>query len=266
MAAGGHLRSTGRRLHRYSVDGYWLVPHFEKMLYDNAQLLRTYLHGWQVTQRPMFRRVVEESVAYVLREMTAPSGGFYSTQDADSEGHEGKFFVWTPSEIDALLDPHSAAVFESYAGVSDRGNFEGKNILYVSRTLEDVAKRFRISVGEVEQILAVARHTLFAEREKRTKPARDEKVLTEWNGLMIHALAEIGQVLALPSALDAAVNAANFVLNHMSQPDGRLYRSFKDGQARFNAYLEDYSALIPRADSRSTKPPSSCAGWPKPSG
>jgi uncharacterized protein YyaL (SSP411 family) len=140
MAQGGIYDQLGGGFHRYSVDGYWLVPHFEKMLYDNAQLLRTYLHDWQVTQRPMFRRVVEESVAYVLREMTAPSGGFYSTQDADSEGHEGKFFVWMPSEIDALLDPHSAAVFETYYGVSDRGNFEGKNILYVSRTLEDVGQ------------------------------------------------------------------------------------------------------------------------------
>jgi uncharacterized protein YyaL (SSP411 family) len=214
------------------------------MLYDNAQLLRTYLHAWQATGRPLFRRIVEETVAYVLREMTAPEGGFYSSQDADSEGHEGKFFVWTPQEIDALLAPHDAAIFESYYGVSARGNFEGRNILFVSRKIDDAAKRFRITLGEAEQSLAASKERLFREREKRIKPGRDEKVLTEWNGLMIHALAEVGQALGMPQALDAAVKAADFILNRMSQPDGRLYRSYKDGRARFNAYLEDYSAFI----------------------
>jgi hypothetical protein len=244
MAHGGIYDQLGGGFHRYSVDGYWLVPHFEKMLYDNAQLLRTYLHAWQATGRPLFRRIVEETVAYVLREMTAPEGGFYSSQDADSEGHEGKFFVWTPQEIDALLAPHDAAIFESYYGVSARGNFEGRNILFVSRKIDDAAKRFRITLGEAEQSLAASKERLFREREKRIKPGRDEKVLTEWNGLMIHALAEVGQALGMPQALDAAVKAADFILNRMSQPDGRLYRSYKDGRARFNAYLEDYSAFI----------------------
>ena len=157
MAHGGIYDQLGGGFHRYSVDGYWLVPHFEKMLYDNAQLLRTYLHAWQVTQRPLYRRVLEETIDYVLREMTAPDGGFYSTQDADSEGHEGKFFVWTPKEIEAVLEPHTAGVFETYYGVSDRGNFEGKNILSVVRTPEEVAERFRVNVGEVERALASAR-------------------------------------------------------------------------------------------------------------
>ncbi len=161
MAKGGIYDQLGGGFHRYSVDGYWLVPHFEKMLYDNAQLLRTYLHAWQVTQRPLYRRVVDETIDYVLREMTSPEGGFYSTQDADSEGHEGKFFVWTPAEIEALLDSHTAAIFESYYGVSERGNFEGKNILSVVRTPENIAERFRISVAEVEQALASARFKLF---------------------------------------------------------------------------------------------------------
>jgi uncharacterized protein YyaL (SSP411 family) len=158
-----------------------------------------------VVRRPLYRRVVEETIDYVLREMTAPAGGFYSTQDADSEGHEGKFFVWTPAEIEGVLDAHTAAIFETYYGVSDRGNFEGKNILNVVRTPENVAERFRISAGEVEEALAAGRRTLFAAREGRIKPGRDEKILTEWNGLMIHALAECGAVLRRQDALEAAM-------------------------------------------------------------
>jgi hypothetical protein len=243
MAHGGIYDQLGGGFHRYSVDAIWLTPHFEKMLYDNAQLLRTYLHAWQVTGRPLYRRIVEETIDYVLREMTAPDGGFYSTQDADSEGHEGKFFVWTPQEIEALLEPHAAAIFETYYGVSDRGNFEGKNILHVSRSMENVAQRFRVEPAQVEAALAAARPVLFAARELRIKPGRDEKILTEWNGLMIHALAECGAVLGRADALAAAERAAGFALTRMSQPDGRLFRSYKDGQARFNAYLEDYAAL-----------------------
>lgn len=244
MAHGGIYDQLGGGFHRYSVDAIWLVPHFEKMLYDNSQLLRTYLHAWQLTERPLYRQIVEETIEYVLREMTAPDGGFYSTQDADSEGEEGKFFVWTPAEIERLLDPHEAAIFESYYGVSDRGNFEGHSILSVTRTVANVAERFRTTPAEVEHALAEGRHTLFTVREKRVKPGRDEKILTEWNGLMIHALAECGIVLRREDALQAALRAANFILTNMSQPDGKLYRSYKDGQARFNAYLEDYAAFI----------------------
>ncbi|MCB0147850.1 MAG: thioredoxin domain-containing protein, partial [Caldilineaceae bacterium] len=187
MAHGGIYDQLGGGFHRYSVDAIWLVPHFEKMLYDNAQLLRTYLHAWQVTHRPLFRRVVEESIAYVLREMTAPTGGFYSTQDADSEGHEGKFFVWSPQEIEALLEPQTAAIFCDYYGVSARGNFEGKNILSVVRSVESVAQRFKVSEAAVNEALDTGRAILFDRRETRIKPGRDEKILTEWNGLMIHA-------------------------------------------------------------------------------
>lgn len=243
MAHGGIYDQLGGGFHRYSVDAIWLVPHFEKMLYDNAQLLRTYLHAWQVTQRPLFRRVVEETIDYVLREMTAPGGGFYSTQDADSEGHEGKFFVWSQAEIEALLDPHTAAIFGDYYGVSARGNFEGKNILSVVRSVEQVARRFQVDEATVRAALEQGRAVLFAHRETRIKPGRDEKILTEWNGLMIHALAECGVALDRPDAVHAARDAAAFILAKMSQPDGRLYRSYKDGQARFNAYLEDYAAF-----------------------
>ncbi len=243
MALGGLYDQLGGGFHRYSVDEVWLVPHFEKMLYDNAQLLRTYLHAWQVTERPLYRRIVDETIDYVLREMTAPGGGFYSTQDADSEGEEGKFFLWTTREVEELLDPRAAGVFETYYGMSDRGNFEGKNILYVSRAVENVAQRFGMREDEVNELLAQARATLFARRELRIKPGRDEKILAEWNGLMIHALAECGAVLGRADALRAAQDAADFILTHMSAEDGKLFRSYKDGRARFNAYLEDYAAL-----------------------
>jgi hypothetical protein len=244
MAQGGIYDQLGGGFHRYSVDAIWLTPHFEKMLYDNAQLLCNYVHLWQINGQPLYRRVVEESAAYVLREMTAPDGGFYSTQDADSEGHEGKFFVWTPAEIEQVLqDQHVVAIFESYYGVSPRGNFEGKNILSIVRSVENVAERFRLAPHEAEKRLAEARHRLFAVRQGRVKPGRDEKVLVEWNGLMIHALAECGVVLGKSEWLQAATAAADFILTRMSQPDGRLYRSFKDGQARLNAYLEDYASF-----------------------
>ena len=243
MAHGGIYDQLGGGFHRYSVDAIWLTPHFEKMLYDNAQLLRSYLHAWLITKQPLYRRIIDETIDYVLREMTSPEGGFYSTQDADSEGEEGKFFVWTPTEIEAILGKEAATVFNAYYGVSARGNFEGKNILHVVTTAENIAQRFQMSIAAVERSLAASRRKLFDAREQRIKPGRDEKVLTEWNGLMIHALAECGAALGRDDALHAAQNAANFILQQMSQPDGKLYRSYKDGQARLNAYLEDYAAF-----------------------
>ena len=244
MANGGIYDQLGGGFHRYSVDRYWLVPHFEKMLYDNAQLLRSYVQAWQITGRPLYRRIVEETIDYVLREMTAPAGGFYSTQDADSEGEEGKFFVWTPTEIESVLGPQIAALFQDYYGVTPSGNFEGKNILNVVKTLEETADRFSASRADAEQALIIGRTTLFDVREQRVKPARDEKILTEWNGLMIHTLAACATALDHDGALAAAERAADFILTNMRQEDGRLYRGFKDGQARFNAYLEDYAAFI----------------------
>ncbi|MEM7530579.1 MAG: thioredoxin domain-containing protein [Chloroflexota bacterium] len=258
MARGGIYDQLGGGYARYSTDSVWLVPHFEKMLYDNAQLLRSNLHAWQITGEGVYRQVVDETIDYVLREMTSPSedsrlenktGGFYSAQDADSEGEEGKFFVWASAEIESILGEENAAIIEDYYGVSAYGNFEGHNILHVNRTVESVAKRFRINEQAVGQILADGRQRLFDEREKRVKPGRDDKILTEWNGLMIHALAECGVVLERSDAVNAAINAAEFILTNMSQEDGRLYRSYKDAPnknkgARFNAYLEDYAAFI----------------------
>ncbi len=244
MAQGGIYDHLGGGFHRYSVDRVWLVPHFEKMLYDNAQLLRSYLHIWQITGRADFRRVIEETTDYVLREMTSPNGGFYSTQDADSEGEEGKFFVWTPAEIESILGAEDAALFKQVYNVTTRGNFEGHNILNLSQSLEKSAESLGMEPEALVAKVADLRRKLFTVREERIKPGRDEKVLTEWNGLMIHALAEVSVTLHRPDALTAAVNAADFILGAMSQPDGRLYRSYKDGQAKFNAYLEDYAAFV----------------------
>ncbi len=243
MAAGGIYDHLGGGFHRYSVDRVWLVPHFEKMLYDNAQLLRAYLHAWQINGRLEHRQVVEETVDYVLREMTAPEGGFYSAQDADSEGEEGKFFVWTAAEIEAVLGKEEADLLGRAYGVTPAGNFEGKTILNLKQTAGEIARQTGAAEGAVAERLAAARQKLFLAREKRVKPERDDKVLTEWNGLMIHALAEVGVVLGRADALEAASKAADFVLAEMSQENGFLFRSFKDGRARFNAYLEDYAAF-----------------------
>ena len=229
MAAGGIYDQIGGGFHRYSVDRVWLVPHFEKMLYDNAQLLRAYLHAWQINPRPEYRRIVDETVDYVLREMTAPEGGFYSAQDADSEGEEGKFFVWTADEIEAILGKEEADLLGRAYGVTPAGNFEGKTILNLKRP----------PAG-----FAAARHKLFTAREKRVKPGRDEKILTEWNGLMIHALADVGVILEREDALQAATKSAAFILAEMSQPNGLLFRSYKDGRAgNAAACLEDYAAF-----------------------
>ncbi len=243
MAAGGIYDHLGGGFHRYSVDRVWLVPHFEKMLYDNAQLLRAYLHAWQINGRREHRQVVEETVDYVLREMTAPEGGFYSAQDADSEGEEGKFFVWTAAEIEAVLGKEEADLLGRAYGVTPAGNFEGKTILNLKQTPGEIARQTGAEEGAVAERLAAARQKLFLAREERVKPERDDKVLTEWNGLMIHALAEVGVVLGRADALEAASQAADFVLAEMSQENGFLFRSFKDGRARFNAYLEDYAAF-----------------------
>ena len=198
MARGGIYDQLGGGFHRYSTDAHWLVPHFEKMLYDNAQLARTYLHAWQITGEPELRQVVEETLDYVLREMTSPEGGFYSTQDADSEGVEGKFFVWTPDEVLALLGPDDGPLFSAYFDVTARGNFHegghGANILHANDDLEDAAEKLKVSEEHLAGVIARGRSILFEARERRVHPGRDEKILAEWNGLMIHALAEAGAV------------------------------------------------------------------------
>ncbi|HET6853022.1 MAG TPA: thioredoxin domain-containing protein, partial [Pyrinomonadaceae bacterium] len=243
MANGGIYDQLGGGFHRYSTDAKWLVPHFEKMLYDNALLSRLYLHYFQVSQDEFARRTVEGILDYVLREMTDPSGGFYSTQDADSEGHEGKFFVWDLDEINTALGQTAAALFSDYYNITASGNFEGKNIPNITRSLEDVAVAHNISVAELQASLNESKRILFELREARVKPDRDEKILTAWNGLMLASFAEAGVILDRSDYTDAARRNAEFVLSNLRQ-DGVLLRTWKNGVAKFNGYLEDYAFLI----------------------
>jgi hypothetical protein len=242
MANGGMYDQIGGGFHRYSTDARWLVPHFEKMLYDNALLSRLYLHHFQVSGEQSARETVEGILDYVLREMTHPDGGFYSTQDADSEGHEGKFFVWDLKEIQETLGEKDAAVFSSYYNITESGNFEGKNIPNVTRSREDVANSLGISEAELATSLEQSNRKLFELRETRIKPDRDEKVLTAWNGLMLASFAEAGVILNRPDYTEAARRNAEFILSNLRE-NGRLLRSWKDGRAKFNAYLEDYAFL-----------------------
>ena len=227
MANGGIYDQLGGGFHRYAVDSIWLVPHFEKMLYDNAQLIRVYLHAFQVTGEDFYKRVAIETLEYVKREMLDDSGGFYSTQDADSEGEEGKFFVWTPEEIESILGVELAAQFMAFYDVTPGGNFEGHNILNIKEP------------GDSEQFTE-ARKRLFAEREKRIKPHRDEKILTAWNGLMLAAFADVAAVLGNEEYLNIAIRNADFLMSQM-QNEGRLLRTWKNGTAKLNGYLEDYA-------------------------
>jgi uncharacterized protein len=243
MARGGIYDQLGGGFHRYSVDGQWLVPHFEKMLYDNAQLASLYLHGWLATGETLYRRITEETLDYVRREMTHPSGGFYSAQDADSEGVEGKFFVWSPDEIRAVLgDPALERAALAYWGVDDGPNFEGQSILFVPREPAEVAGSLGVTGDELTTAIARARALLYAAREKRVHPGLDDKVLASWNGLMLAAFAEAAVVLGRADYLAAAVRNAEFLTRQMFR-DGRLLRSWKDGQARITGYLEDYSMV-----------------------
>lgn len=243
MAEGGMYDQLGGGFHRYSVDAHWLVPHFEKMLYDNALLSRLYLHLYQVTKDDTTRRVAEETLDYVAREMTDKSGGFYSTQDADSEGHEGKFFIWTQEEIIKALGHDDGTLFCDYFNVTEAGNFEGKNILHVTSTIDEVAERASVSPERLRSVIDTGREKLFKLREQRVKPDRDEKLLTAWNGLMLASFAEASVILDRLDYRRVAEANAQFLLRHL-QKDGLLLRTYKDGVAKLNAYLEDYACLI----------------------
>jgi uncharacterized protein YyaL (SSP411 family) len=242
MAQGGIYDHLGGGFSRYSVDEYWLVPHFEKMLYDNALLSRSYLETYQATGEPFYRRIAEETLDYVLRDMTSEEGGFYSAEDADSEGEEGKFYVWTPEELKAVLDPDEASLAARYWDVTERGNFEGKNILHVARPPEAVADEFGLSPEELWDRMTGIRAKLFAVREERVRPGRDEKILAAWNGLMLRSFALAARVTGREDYLEAAVKNATFILEKLKE-DGRIHRSYKDGRARFNGYLEDYAMV-----------------------
>src|SRR5918994_625654 len=242
MANGGIYDQVGGGFARYSVDQYWLLPHFEKMLYDNALLSRLYLEVYQATGDGFYRRIAEEILDYVVRDMTSPEGGFYSAEDADSQGEEGKFYVWTPAEIRAVLDPDEAELAERFWDVTERGNFEGENILHGPRPPETVAVEFGLSPEELWERLTEIRSKLFAAREGRVRPSRDEKVLAAWNGLMLRSFAFAARVLGREDYREVAEKNAAFLLEKLHS-GGRLHRSYKDGRARFNGYLEDYAMV-----------------------
>jgi hypothetical protein len=243
MAAGGIYDHLGGGFARYSVDARWLVPHFEKMLYDNALLARAYLDAYLVTGEANYARVVRETLDYVLRDMTDPAGGFYSTEDADSEGEEGLFYTWTPDEIDAVLGDERGATFGRVYDVTDVGNFEGRNILNLPKTMEQCAKLLEREPEELATELAESRAALFAEREKRVHPHKDDKVIVAWNGLMIDAMARAGAALSEPKYIAGAEAAAVFILQHVRRDDGRLLHTWRAGRAKLDAYLDDYAAL-----------------------
>jgi uncharacterized protein YyaL (SSP411 family) len=226
MAEGGIYDQLGGGFHRYATDARWLVPHFEKMLYDNALLSRLYLHYYQVSHDDAARVVAEGILDYVVREMTDAAGGFYSTQDADSEGVEGKFFVWSKNEIEESLGEQDAALFAAYYNVTTGGNFEGKNILNITRDLQEVATSEKVTVEQLTAALARGRKILFTAREKRVKPARDEKVLTAWNGLMLASFAEAAAILDRPDYLEVAKKNAQFVLANLRR-DRLILRAYK---------------------------------------
>jgi uncharacterized protein YyaL (SSP411 family) len=241
MADGGIYDQVGGGSHRYSTDKIWLTPHFEKMLYDNALLAPVYLHAWQFTGETRYRRIAEETLDYVLREMADPSGAFYSTQDADSEGEEGKFYVWSAQEMQDLLGD-DAPLALAYWGVSAEGNFEGRNILHVAAKLEDVAASLGISTDEARASLERARTTLYEARARRIWPGKDDKALAAWNGWMLRAFAEAGRILDREDYRAAANRNADFVMRELLV-GGRLRRAWRNGQAKLDAYLEDYAAL-----------------------
>ena len=241
MARGGIYDQIGGGFARYSVDAQWLVPHFEKMLYDNALLIRLGAHLWQATQDADVRRVVEETIDWVIREMRSDEGGFYSSFDADSEGHEGKFYVWSAAEIDEVLGP-DAPVVRAYWGVTADGNFEGRNILFVKRDPRAVAAQFSLSEHQLEGIVARAKTALYAVRAHRVWPGRDDKILASWNGLMIRGIAEAARAFGSERYRNIAIDSATFLFDHLVI-DGRVRRSYKDGRARIAGYLEDHASL-----------------------
>ncbi len=248
MSGGGMYDHVGGGFHRYSTDAQWLVPHFEKMLYDNALLAVAYLEAWQATRNDEFKRVVKEILKYVSRDMTSPDGAFYSATDADSltpEGHmeEGWYFTWTPEELDAVLGKDRAKIIDKYYCVGTAPNFEGRHILHTEKTADETAAALHITNKELIAVVDESRELLYAERNKRPVPLRDEKILTSWNALMISAYARAGFSLNDPDYIDQAVGAANFIMEHL-YIDNRLYRSYKDNKARHNAYLDDYAFLI----------------------
>jgi uncharacterized protein YyaL (SSP411 family) len=248
MAQGGIYDHVGGGFHRYSVDDKWLVPHFEKMLYDNALLAMDYTDAFQITQDRAYKKTATRILDYIRADMTSPDGAFYSATDADSqdshgEMEEGYFFTWTPEEIDAVLDPEISPMFKAFYNVTGKGNFEGRNILNITLPFDDFIKKHHLDPNDFQSQLARSHQRLKQEREKRHLPLRDEKIILSWNALMISAMARSAFVFDDTAYYDSAKKATTFILEKMTR-DGRLYRSFKDGRTKTSAFLEDYAFLI----------------------
>lgn len=243
MKSGGMYDQLGGGFARYSTDERWHVPHFEKMLYDNAQLAKVYTEAYQLTGEPEYARIATETLDYVLREMQSPEGGYYSATDADSEGVEGKFFVWEPHEVEELVGAEDAERFCAYYDVTVEGNWEGLNVLRVQRTHEAVAKELGIGEAELRASLARARPVLYSARQKRVPPLLDDKILVAWNGLMIEAFAQAARVFPTFGYAESAAKAAAFIAQRLTRPDGGLFRTYRAGKAHLFAYLEDYAYL-----------------------
>jgi uncharacterized protein YyaL (SSP411 family) len=242
MAKGGIFDHLGGGFHRYSVDSEWLVPHFEKMLYDNALLVGIYLHQFQITGDKLYKDIVEQTLDYILREMTHPLGGFYSSQDADSEGVEGKSYVWSLDEIIRLLGDHNGSILSKYFGVTGGGNFEGKNIIRIPEEDDKVASTLGMKPEELMSIISNGKRIMLSARENREQPQRDDKILTSWNGLMLSSLSESSSVLGEERFQIAAEKNATFLMNQMRK-NGHLLHSWKDGRAKVDGFLEDYAFL-----------------------
>jgi uncharacterized protein len=242
MASGGIHDHLGGGFARYSVDSAWLVPHFEKMLYDNALLARLYLLAWQATGADEHRLVAEDTLGWIAREMRSPEGGFHSALDADSEGEEGRFYVWTPDEIDGVLGPDGGRIARAWWSVAPGGNFEGRSILHAGRSLDVVAEELGLPAAGVAGAVEDARRRLYEARARRVWPARDEKVLTAWNAMALRAFAEAARLLESADHLEVALRSARFLTTAM-RVDGRLMRSWKDGSARIPAFLDDHALL-----------------------
>jgi uncharacterized protein YyaL (SSP411 family) len=252
MRRGGIYDHVGFGFHRYSTDSLWLVPHFEKMLYDQALLAMTYTEAYQATRNPEYGQTAREVLSYVLRDMRSPQGGFYSAEDADSEGEEGKFYLWTEDEIRNILTPDEAHVVITVFTIEKGGNFHeeatgrrgGNNILSLKKDLHEIAHKLKMPEEQLRLRLENSRGKLFAARERRIHPQRDDKILLDWNGLMIAALAKGARVLDDPGYAEAAKGALDFILEYMRNPDGRLLHRYRDGQAALQANVDDYAFLI----------------------
>lgn len=245
MQRGGIYDHLGGGFHRYSVDEAWLIPHFEKMLYDNALIANAYLDAWKVTRNPRYRDVCESVLDYILKEMRHPEGGFYSAQDADVDGQEGVFYTWTPEEVRQVLDKPSAELVCDFYGITEEGNFEARNVLHTPLLVEEYSVKRGLDPMDTIARLADQRELLLAARNKRKHPLKDDKILSSWNGLMIYSMVEAGRAFHDKRYIDAAVNAAKFIKSHLwNEEHGQLLRRWRDGEALFHAGLDEYAFLI----------------------